>query len=76
MANSRPFADLMREHRNGVTHDELSDALQELVAAVMEDNGLADHDTEPRHAVGQPFRHMAAVQRQIGASGSASHCRS
>jgi hypothetical protein len=34
MANSRPFLDFLREHRGGVTHDELSDALQELVAAV------------------------------------------
>ena len=34
MANSRPFMDFLREHRNGSTHDELSDALQELVAAV------------------------------------------
>lgn len=31
---SRPFLDFLREHRNGATHDELSDALQELVAAV------------------------------------------
>jgi len=35
--NSRPFADLLREHRNGRTHDELSDALQEIVAAVTEE---------------------------------------
>ena len=34
MANSRAFHDFLREHRQGVTHDELSDALQELVAAV------------------------------------------
>ena len=34
MANSRSFHDFLREHRNGVTSDELSDALQELVAAV------------------------------------------
>ena len=34
MSNSRPFMDFLREHRNGSTHDELSDALQELVAAV------------------------------------------
>lgn len=34
MANSRPFYDFLREHRNGVTQDELADALQELVAAV------------------------------------------
>lgn len=33
----RPFADLLREHRNGSTHDELSDAMQALVAAVVEE---------------------------------------
>ena len=37
MANSRPFMDFLREHRNGATHDELSDQLQELVAAVTEE---------------------------------------
>lgn len=35
--SARPFMDFLREHRNGVTHDELSDALQELVAAVAEE---------------------------------------
>ncbi len=34
MANSRPFMDFLREHRGGVTHDELSDALQDLVSSV------------------------------------------
>jgi type I site-specific restriction endonuclease len=34
MTTARPFLDLLREHRNGVTHDELSQALQEVVAAV------------------------------------------
>lgn len=34
---SRPFHDLLREHRNGLTHDELSDALNELVTAVTEE---------------------------------------
>ena len=34
MSSARPFMDLLREHRNGSTHDELSDALQALVAAV------------------------------------------
>jgi hypothetical protein len=33
----RPFNDLLREHRNGMTHDELSDALNELVAAVADE---------------------------------------
>lgn len=37
MGNSRAFHDFLREHRNGVTHDELSDALQDLVAAVIEE---------------------------------------
>ena len=37
MSSSRPFMDFLREHRNGTTHDELSDALQELVAAVVEE---------------------------------------
>jgi hypothetical protein len=41
MANSRPFLDFLREHRNGVAHDELSDALQECVAAVVEEGGTA-----------------------------------
>ena len=35
---ARPFNDLLREHRGGLTHDELSDALNELVAAVTEEN--------------------------------------
>lgn len=35
--NSRPFMDFLREHRGGLTHDELSDKLQELVAAVNEE---------------------------------------
>lgn len=32
--NARPFLDLLREHRNGLTHDELSDAMNDLVASV------------------------------------------
>ena len=34
---ARPFNDLLREHRSGMTHNELSDALNELVAAVAEE---------------------------------------
>ncbi len=37
MSNPRPFLDLLREHRTGITHDLLSDALQELVAAVTQE---------------------------------------
>ena len=32
--NTRPFMDFLREHRSGLTHDELSEKLQELVAGV------------------------------------------
>jgi hypothetical protein len=35
--NSRPFMDFLREHRNGITHDDLSDALQAVVAGVIEE---------------------------------------
>ena len=38
MSDGRPFADLLREHRNGMTHDELSDALRDLVAKVSDEN--------------------------------------
>lgn len=31
---TRPFADFLREHAGGVTHNELSEALQDLVTAV------------------------------------------
>lgn len=34
MSNSRPFLDTLRDLRGGNVHDELSDALQEVVAAV------------------------------------------
>lgn len=37
MSGARPFTDFIREHRNGLTLDELSDALQALVAAVVEE---------------------------------------
>jgi hypothetical protein len=34
---------------------------------VMHDR-LADHRPKPRHAVGEPFRHVTVMQRQIRAS--------
>lgn len=36
--SARPFYDFLREHRSGITHDLLTDALQELVAAVTQEN--------------------------------------
>lgn len=37
MGNARPFMDLLREQRGGRLHDDLSDRMQELVAAVAEE---------------------------------------
>ena len=51
----------------------MGEAAQQLVAAVVMDDRLADHRAEPRHALAEPFRHAAAVQRQIGASRSVGH---
>ncbi len=51
----------------------MREAAEKFVAAVMLDDRCGDHGAEPRHAVGQPFRHMAAVQRKVGASGSSGH---
>lgn len=34
---ARPFMDLLREHRQGLSHDELTEALQRLVEAVTEE---------------------------------------
>lgn len=39
---ARPFLDLLREHRGGLTHDELSEALNRLVAAVMDERKAGD----------------------------------
>ena len=48
--------------------ERMREPAQELVAAVVMHDRLADHRAEPRHAVAEPFRHVAAVQRQVGAS--------
>jgi hypothetical protein len=51
----------------------MGEPAQELVAPVMMDYSLADHGAETCHAVGEPWRHAAAMERQIGASGTARH---
>ena len=51
----------------------MGEPAQQLVAAVVMDDRFAHHRAEPGHALGQPRRHAAVVQRQIGATGSLSH---
>jgi hypothetical protein len=46
---------------------------QKLITAVMVHDRLRDHRAEPRHAIGKPFRYLAAMQRKICASGSSNH---
>src|SRR5580700_10062870 len=42
---------------------------QKFVAPVVMDDGLGHDSAKPRHAVGQPFRHVAVMERQISAAG-------
>ena len=46
---------------------------QKLIAPVMVHDRLRDHRAKPGHAVGKPSRHLAPMQREIGASGSSGH---
>ena len=48
-------------------------ASQQLVPTIVMDDGLRHDCTEPGHPVGQPPRNVAAVERQIGASGPSCH---
>ena len=53
--------------------ERVSQAAQQLVAPVVMDDGLADDRAEPGHAIGQPARHVPAMERQIGGSSSSRH---
>ena len=44
------------------------------VAAISVDDRFGHDRPEPRHPIGQPLRHGAAVQREVRAPGSAAHC--
>jgi hypothetical protein len=54
----------------------MGEAAQELVAAVVMNDGFARDRAKARHAVREPSRHVATVQRQVGASRPASHQQS
>ena len=51
----------------------MREAPQELVASIFEYDRFGDHGAEPGHALAEPFRHAAAVQRQIGAPCATGH---
>jgi hypothetical protein len=46
---------------------------EHLVAAVLVDDRLGDHRGEPRHPIAEPFGHMPAMERKVGAARSPSH---
>src|SRR5262249_50691124 len=48
-------------------------AAQEILASIVMHDGLGDDRAEPRHALAQPRRDAAAMQRQVGASAALSH---
>jgi hypothetical protein len=51
----------------------MGEATQQLVAPVVEDDRLAHHGAEARHAHRQPLGDLPAVQRQVSAPSPASH---
>ncbi len=51
----------------------MGEPAQELVAAVVMDDRLGDDRAQPRHALAEPGRHPAMVQRKIGAARASSH---
>ena len=48
----------------------MGESPQQLVAAIMVDDRLADDRAQPGHALPEPGGHSAAVQRKVGSAGS------
>jgi hypothetical protein len=51
----------------------VGEAAEQLVAAIMVDDRFGHHCAEAGHALAEPSRYAAAVQREIGAAGSFCH---
>ena len=63
-------------HRpEGLKPEGMGEAAQQLVAAIVMDDRLANDSAEAGHAIRQPSRYISAMQRQIRASRSACHRR-
>ena len=54
------------DRAEGLEPERIGEPPQQFVAAVMLDDGLAHHRAEPRHALAEPCRHAAAMQRKVG----------
>jgi hypothetical protein len=57
----------------GLESKGMSEPPKELVAAIFVDDRLADDSAEPRHPLTQPFGHVPAMKRKIGAAGTPRH---
>jgi len=57
----------------GLEPERMRQAAQELVPPIMHNDGLTDNSTKLRHPVGQPFRHMPAMQGQVRAACPSCH---
>ena len=63
-------------HRaEGLEPEGMRETPQEFVAPVFEHDRLGDHGAEPRHALSEPPRHAAAVQRKVCAASAPRHQR-
>src|ERR1700761_5274817 len=64
---------LAHDAAEGLKPERMSQPAQQFVTPVMMDDRLANHRAEPRHAMSEPGRHPAAMQRKIGASRASRH---
>ena len=53
--------------------ERMRETAQEFLAPVVMHDRLRDHRAEPRHALAEPRRHAAAMERQVGASAASGH---
>jgi len=53
--------------------ERIGEPTQQFVASIVMYDRLAHDGAETRHAVGEPFRHLPAMQREVGASRPSSH---
>ena len=49
----------------GLEPERIAEAREKRGGSVIVNDGLGDRGTEPRHALGEPWRHTPTVQRQI-----------
>jgi hypothetical protein len=72
-ASSAPTRSSAHHGTEGLEPEGMREAAQELIAAVVVHDGLADDGAETRHALAQPCRHATAMEWEISAAGTSCH---